>query len=148
MKECLLFCVAILFVIFIVDVLCPFKKMNKIVLVFINSIVVLVALTYVIGRLQKIDKINWDFSSNKEEESLASLNELETKCLENIIKEKLIAENINCESVKINCSYDSQIDKYVYSRVMVFVSEGSYSAEDITNIVTKIVNTEVQVYGR
>lgn len=148
MKECLLFCVAILFLIFIVDVLCPFKKMNKVVLVFINSLVVLVALTFVIGKLQKIDNINWGFNSDKEEESLASLSELETKYLENIIKEKLISENINCESVKINCSYDSQSGKYIYSKVMVFVVGKNYSAEDITNLVTKIVNTEVQVYGR
>ena len=148
MKECLLFCVAILFVIFIVDVLCPFKKMNKIVLVFINSIVVLVALTFVISKLQKIDNINFGFDSGKEEESLASLSELETKYLENIIKEKLISENINCESVKINSSFDSQSGKYVYSKVLVFVIGENYSAEDITSLVTKIVNTEVQVYGR
>lgn len=148
MKECLLFCVAILFVIFIVDVLCPFKKMNKIVLVFINSMVVLVALTFVISKLQKIDNINFGFDSGKEEESLASLSELETKYLENIIKEKLISENINCESVKINSSFDSQSGKYVYSKVLVFVIGENYSTEDITSIVTKIVNTEVQVYGR
>lgn len=148
MKECLLFCVAILFVIFIVDVLCPFKKMNKIVLVFINSMVVLVALTFVISKLQKIDNINFGFDSGKEEESLASLSELETKYLENIIKEKLISENINCESVKINSSFDSQSGKYVYSKVLVFVIGENYSAEDITSLVTKIVNTEVQVYGR
>lgn len=148
MKECLLFCVAILFVIFIVDVLCPFKKMNKIVLVFINSMVVLVALTFVISKLHKIDNINFGFDSGKEEESLASLSELETKYLENIIKEKLISENINCESIKINSSFDSQSGKYVYSKVLVFVIGENYSAQDITSIVTKIVNTEVQVYGR
>lgn len=148
MKECLLFCVAILFVIFIVDILCPFKKMYKIVLIFINSMVVLVALTFVISKLQKIDNINFGFDSGKEEESLASLSELETKYLENIIKEKLISENINCESVKINSSFDSQSGKYVYSKVLVFVIGENYSAQDITSIVTKIVNTEVQVYGR
>ncbi|MGN1259453.1 MAG: hypothetical protein ACI4T8_04450 [Christensenellales bacterium] len=148
MKECLIFCISILLVILLIDVLCPVKKMNKITKFLVNSIIILVCFIFVVKKVNSmsiISEFNYNF---EEEESILQLSELENEYLENLIKDQLLSSGINCYKVQINSSFNKTSNKTEYENVVVFIDGSNYTQEEVTKTVQNIIYSEVVVYGR